>query len=213
MKFARPIAVILGIATIVAVYGANRYGGFNKDAVYQTALREANGDPVAALSRLGPAYFDRNGSLIYLTLNRSIARTGKAAALPAYQLGNDCLAKVKRVETIQHLTVGHPTWINDSGMKHIAEMQNLQTLSLKFTPLSKLGLSYLEPLQNLKVLYVSSAQLTPVDARRFERSVAGCEVVLWPEEAGQASEVRTRLQDEFIEKVKTGSLQRFPGSH
>lgn len=187
-------------------YVVNYYGGLAGDKVYRQALKEARGKPTAAIQRLGPAYVDAQGNLIRLTLNRSIRREGKARGLPNYQLGNSILSKVNEIESIEHLAIGFPTWIDDAGMKHIAKMPNLKSLSLKFTKLTPKGLNNLLPLKSLQLLVVDGTKLSDDDARAFEQAMPDCEVILWPKEAA-TSQRQLQMQSDFIDAVRAGRLR------
>ncbi len=197
-----------GILLVIVAYVINYYGGFHGDKVFRQALSEAGGDQVAALTRLGPAFTDPQGNLVRLTLNRTIRREGKATGLPDHQLGNAVLSKLSLVPSLQFLGIGPKTWIDDDGMEQIAKLPQLEVLSMKFTQLSKRGLDRLRPLTTLKVLYVSEAKLTEQDAIDFEEAVRGCDVVLWPSQAQQASDTVMQIQQEFIDDVREGQLIR-----
>jgi hypothetical protein len=181
--------------------------------VFRTAMKEANGDVEEALKRLGPACCDTQGNLVRLTLNRTIARTGKAIGQPPYQLDNSVLSHVKKVVSIHFLALGHSTWINDTGMKQIAAMKNLQCLSMKHTEISSDGLDHLQSAKSLRVLVVCDKTISEADAIAFEKAKPDCEVIRWPTDAGPNAAALTSEHERFIQNVKAGRLVQVGEHH
>ena len=190
----------------ITSYLAIRSGMHRGDLVFRTALSEAEGGIDGALRRLGPAWDDPQGNLVRLSLNRTIVRSGKAIGRPPFQLDNSVLSHVKQVDSIRFLALGHQTRINDAGMAQIAEMKNLECLSMKQTKISTTGLQHLQSAKRLKVIVISDANLSEADAQAFEQAKPGCEVIRWPTDAGPGAAALTNEHNQFINNVTSGRV-------
>lgn len=166
-----PIAWIVGVFVVVWFIGRYR-GTYIGDPVFDRYLESHNGNIVEALRDAENPGLNPDGDIVSLGLKRSIRRR----RMPDLYYNNVVLEYVKQVPSITSLGISPVCRIDDRGMTHVAEMTQLDSLSLNGLPITDAGLQKLHSLQNLKLFsaYVTDCSEEGID--EFRKAVPGCEV-------------------------------------
>jgi len=151
---------------VVWLIGSYR-GTYLGDPVFDRFLSKHNGNVVEALKDVGQVRLNPRGEIGSLGLIRSIRRRCK----PSLNHNNVVLEYVKQVPSIQTLGIGAVRNIDDLGMDHIAAMTQLESLNLNGLHITDARLRKLHSLQNLTLLSLYVADVTPDGIDDFEKAV------------------------------------------
>lgn len=169
--------IVAGLLLTVWFVGRHR-GTWFGDPVLDHFLARNDGDVIAALTEAERPRLNAQGEIEALGLFRTINRH----RLPSLRYSNKALEYVKQIPTITTLTIGPVSTIDDRGMKHVAEMTQLERLGFNGLPITDAGLQELHTLKNLKLLTAYATNCTQPGIDAFQEAVPDCEIRWGPRE-------------------------------
>jgi hypothetical protein len=72
------------------------------------------------------------------------------------------------------------TKVTDAGLKHVAQLPGLKSLTLGESAISEAGLAHLSALSSLQTLYLSALPVSDEGIKALQKAVPGLRIVRYP---------------------------------